>query len=129
MQQSDALARYIQLSEECMAKESMSKPIPTLDPPRPGLSIQARSVSFSYPNQQQKGPVLQNLSFDIPAGSLVAVVGYNGAGKSSLISVLGRAYEIQGGEVLINGTNIKELNSADLARSMAVLPQSAELFK
>ena len=51
------------------------------------------------------------------------------AGKSSLISVLSRAYDVQEGTVLVNGVDIKMLNSAQLAGSIAVLPQSAELFE
>ena len=82
MQQFDALTRLTQVATECMVTQQKSKDLPVLDTPQPGLSIQVRNVSFSYPNQQQKSPVLRNLSFDIPAGSLVAVVGWNGVSEN-----------------------------------------------
>jgi ATP-binding cassette, subfamily B, bacterial len=75
-------------------------------PPR----IEFRNVSFSYPGGKK---VLDGVSFTVEPGESVALVGHNGAGKTTIIKLLCRFYDVTGGEILINGINIKEL---DLAR-------------
>ncbi len=68
--------------------------------------IEFRNVSFSYPDG---GKVLDGVSFIIEAGESVAIVGHNGAGKTTIVKLLCRFYEATSGEILINGVNIKEL--------------------
>lgn len=73
--------------------------------------IEFRNVSFSYPKSRKK--VLDNLSFKINSGESVALVGKNGAGKTTIVKLLCRFYDVSSGEVLINGTNIKDVNLSD----------------
>jgi ABC-type multidrug transport system fused ATPase/permease subunit len=68
--------------------------------------IEFRNVSFNYPNG---GKVLENISFIINPGESVAFVGKNGAGKSTIIKLICRFYDVSDGEILINGVNLKEL--------------------
>jgi ATP-binding cassette, subfamily B, multidrug efflux pump len=72
--------------------------------------------------------VLDQLSLRILAGQNVAIVGATGAGKSSLVSLLGRSYDPQGGAVLLGGVNRKDLARADLRRAIAVVPQDPVCF-
>lgn len=70
--------------------------------------IEFRNVSFKYPSSQKF--ILKNVTFTISSGEHVALVGVNGAGKSTIIKLLARFYDATGGEILINGVNIKELD-------------------
>lgn len=88
--------------------------------PRVRGAVEFRAVSFEYlPGE----PVLRGVSLRIPPGQSVAVVGATGAGKSSLVGLLARFYDPQGGAVLLDGIDIRRLALADLRRAVAVVPQ------
>lgn len=87
--------------------------------------IEFRNVVFGYDPAQ---PVLKNISFTIPAGQAVAVVGATGAGKTSLISLLARFYDIQQGEILLDGVNIAQIEQRELRRHVAAVPQDPVCF-
>ncbi|MBU3678939.1 MAG: ABC transporter ATP-binding protein [Candidatus Kapabacteria bacterium] len=87
--------------------------------------ISFRNVSFSYDGTT---PVLRNVSFDVRKGETVAIVGATGAGKSSIINLLCRFYEFQGGEILIDGRSIREVEQESLRRRIAVVLQDVFLF-
>lgn len=74
--------------------------------PRPMQTLEFRQVSFAYPGQAK--PVLQDISFTIRHGEKIAVVGHNGAGKTSLVKLLMRLYEPSSGQVLYNGRDLKD---------------------
>jgi ATP-binding cassette subfamily B multidrug efflux pump len=88
-------------------------------------SIEFQNVSFSYNPGE---PVLYNISFKVEAGEKIAVVGATGAGKSTIISLLSRFYDVQQGEILIDGTNIKEFDLQGLRRSIGIVLQDVFLF-
>lgn len=82
--------------------------------------IEFKNVSFKYPG----GPlVLKNVSFTIEEGSSVALVGANGAGKSTIIKLICRFYDVTDGEILINGTNIKNIKLSSWYKNMGTLFQ------
>ncbi|KAK9894874.1 P-loop containing nucleoside triphosphate hydrolase protein [Cystobasidium minutum MCA 4210] len=84
-----------------------------------GMKIEFRNVSFGY--RGENGPMaLSNLSFVIPAGALVCVVGGNGAGKSTLIKLLTRLYEPTSGEILVNDQPISAYSHSDLLKGITV---------
>jgi ABC-type transport system involved in Fe-S cluster assembly fused permease/ATPase subunit len=83
------------------------------------------NVSFSYNRQQ---PVLMNVSFSVPAGRTVAVVGVSGSGKSSLIRLLFRLYEPSSGRILLDGVPLAQLSPSLVRNSIAVVPQDTVLF-
>jgi len=87
--------------------------------------IQFRDVFFAY---EEENYVLKDVSFKIPPGTSVAIVGHTGAGKTTLINLLGRQYEINKGEILIDGKNIKDYELRHLRRTMAVVLQDVFLF-
>ena len=87
--------------------------------------IEFKNVWFAY----NKGDwVLRDVSFKVPAGQTIAIVGATGAGKTSIISLMSRMYEIQQGEILIDGINIKELSKDELRRYIGVVLQDVFLF-
>ncbi|KAI9308570.1 P-loop containing nucleoside triphosphate hydrolase protein [Cunninghamella echinulata] len=90
-----------------------------------GGEIRFENVTFGYhPNQ----PILNNVSFTIPAGSRAAFVGHSGCGKSTIIRLLYRFYEPQSGNIYIDGQNIKDVKMESLRRTMGVVPQDTSLF-
>lgn len=84
-----------------------------------------RDVSFAY---EDSGRGLENLSFKIPAGSRVGIVGATGAGKTTLLNLVMRFYDPSSGEVLLDGRNIREYRIADLRRQFGVVLQEPVLF-
>jgi ABC-type multidrug transport system fused ATPase/permease subunit len=87
--------------------------------------IEFRNVWFAY---NENDWVLRDVSFKVPAGKTVAIVGATGAGKTSIISLLSRLYEIQKGEILIDGMNIRDIRKDDLRKLIGVVLQDVFLF-
>jgi ATP-binding cassette subfamily B multidrug efflux pump len=73
-------------------------------------------------------PVLKNVSFTIQPGEKVAIVGYTGSGKTTIINLLNRLYDVQTGIILIDGVNVKEYDLRDLRTRIATVPQDIFLF-
>lgn len=87
--------------------------------------IEFKNVWFAYNEEQW---VLRDVSFKIRPGEKIAFVGATGAGKTSIISLISRLYDIQKGEILIDGINIKHMNQHDLRRNLATVLQDVFLF-
>ncbi len=87
--------------------------------------IEFKNVWFAY---NEENWVLRDVSFKVPAGHTVAIVGHTGAGKTSIINLLSRFYEIQRGEILINGINLREFKKASLRKAIGVVLQDVFLF-
>ena len=85
-----------------------------------------REVTFSYP--QGAGPALRGVSFEVPAGTSLAIVGRSGSGKSTLVSLLPRFYELCAGAILIDGRDIRDYELSSLRRQIAVVSQDVTLF-
>ncbi|MFJ7499710.1 ABCB family ABC transporter ATP-binding protein/permease [Serratia grimesii] len=83
------------------------------------------SVSFGY---DARRPILKNVSFTIPAGNTVAVVGASGAGKSTLSRLLFRFYDVNSGTISIDGQDIRSLKQASLRGAIGIVPQDTVLF-
>jgi ATP-binding cassette subfamily B protein len=106
-------------------EEIKDRPNPQTLPAHVKGQIEFRNVVFGYNPDE---PVLRDISFTIPAGQAVAVVGATGAGKTSLISLLARFYDIQSGSILLDGVDIREIAQADLRRHVAAVPQDPVCF-
>lgn len=94
-------------------------------------TIEFRNVWFAYnpgPDDAHTEWILKNVSFTIDAGQTAAFVGHTGAGKTTIISLLTRFYDIQKGEILIDGVNIRDVRQADLRKHIAVVLQDVFLF-
>ena len=88
-------------------------------------SIAFKKVNFCYKKDEL---VLKNLSFEIEAGKMLALVGRTGAGKTSIVSVLNRFYEIDSGHITIDGININEISLQSLRKNIALVQQEVFLF-
>jgi ATP-binding cassette subfamily B protein len=97
----------------------------TLKPAKLEGSVTFRNVYFSY---DEKLDVLRNVSFDIPAGGTLAIVGSTGSGKTTIINILNRFYEIRSGSVLVDNKDIREYELSALRERMAMVLQDVFLF-
>ena len=88
-------------------------------------SVRFENVSFAYDPSR---PILHNVSFEIPPGKTVAVVGSSGAGKSTLARLLYRFYDVQQGRITIAGQDIKHVTQASVRQSIGIVPQDTVLF-
>jgi ATP-binding cassette subfamily B protein len=87
--------------------------------------IKFENVSFAYDPERQ---ILNNVSFEVPAGKMVAIVGPSGAGKSTISRILFRFYELTGGRVSIDGQNISDVTQSSLRAAIGMVPQDTVLF-
>ena len=88
-------------------------------------TVRFENVSFAY---EAARPILRNVSFEIPAGKTVAVVGSSGAGKSTLARLLFRFYDLQQGRITIAGQDISQVTQASVRQAIGIVPQDTVLF-
>lgn len=93
--------------------------------PRHKGSIEFKDVCFSYKNSK---PILKNISFRINAGEMIAFVGSTGAGKSTLIDLIPRFYDVKEGQILIDGVDIRDVTLDSLRRQIGIVSQDVLLF-
>jgi ATP-binding cassette, subfamily B, multidrug efflux pump len=132
---SDLSEKYTILQSAMASSERIFKLLdtpPSIGSPNPAKSctvqqgsIEFRDVSFFYNPGE---PVLKEISFKVQPGEKIAVVGATGAGKSTIISLLSRFYDVQRGEILVDGENIKNFDLQGLRRSIGIVLQDVFLF-
>ncbi len=98
-----------------------AKPLVWRQPPE----VRFEDVHFAYDPAR---PILQGLSFVVPAGKTVAVVGPSGAGKSTLARLLYRFYDLQQGAIRVDGTDLRQLTQSSLRQAIGIVPQDTVLF-
>ncbi|MGF1589615.1 MAG: ABC transporter ATP-binding protein [Pleurocapsa sp.] len=87
--------------------------------------VSLNNITFAY---SQRQPVIKNLSLHIPAGQTIAIVGATGSGKSTLVKLLLRLYEVKSGKIILDGQNIKDIVLWDLRRAIGLVSQDVFLF-
>jgi ATP-binding cassette subfamily B protein len=90
-----------------------------------GGTVRFENVRFHYDPER---PILNGLSFEVPAGRMVAIVGPSGAGKSTISRILMRFYDVAGGRVTIDGQDLKDVTQTSLRAALGVVPQDTVLF-
>lgn len=89
-------------------------------------TLRFENVTFTYPGADK--PMLQNISFTAERGQTVAIIGSTGSGKSTLIQLISRMYDVTEGMVLVDGTDVRAYNIHALRRRIGFIPQKAQLF-
>ncbi len=117
-----ASERIFGLLDEVPESAEPSEPVTT----NGAGGIEFRGVNFHYDPRQ---PVIKDLSFVVKPGERIAVVGATGAGKSTILSLLTRLYEVEGGQILLDGIDTRLLMREDLRRQIGVVPQDVFLFR
>ncbi len=124
----------VALQRGIAAAESLFEVLDEPGEPDPGKTplarargnVEYRDVRFAY--DEANGAVLDDVSFEAPSGSTIAVVGRSGSGKSTLVGLLPRFYDIDSGRILLDGTDIREFGLADLRRQISFVSQDVVLF-
>jgi ATP-binding cassette subfamily B protein len=88
--------------------------------------VEFKDVTFSYHGAEE--PALKNISFSAKPGEVTAIIGSTGAGKSSLINLIPRFYDIDSGSVLVDGVDVREISQENLRSKIGFVPQKAVLF-
>lgn len=115
---------YMDMVEEEQEQEKAKiTQIPDLDK---GITIEFKNVSFKYPNTDVY--ILKNVSTKINSGEHLSIVGKNGAGKTTFIKLLCRLYEIEEGQILINGVNIQDIDYNEHVKVLSVIFQDYKLL-
>ncbi len=109
--------------EQKGSQEKEAETLPASRTPR----VSFRNVSFSY--QGSKEASLSNISFDAAPGEMIGVIGGTGAGKSTLVNLIPRFYDVTEGQVMIDGMDVRNLSLSRLRGQIGVVPQKAVLFK
>lgn len=91
-------------------------------------AVEFRHVTFAYPNPNNGHPVVDDLSFTLAPGQKLGIVGRTGAGKSSLVQLLPRLFDVSDGAILLDGRDVRTLPLEQLRRAVAVVPQDPFLF-
>jgi ATP-binding cassette subfamily B protein len=92
---------------------------------RRGASVKFEQVDFTYPDGQR---IFADFSLSILPGERVGLVGHSGGGKSTLFALLQRFYDVQGGEILLDGQNVARVTQESLRAAMAIVPQDISMF-
>ena len=102
------------------------------DPTAPVLTkeqkgqVEFQNVTFSYPGAEM--PAISNISFTMKPGEVTAIIGGTGSGKSTLINLIPRFYDVDSGKVLVNGVDVSEMTQENLREKIGFVPQQAVLF-
>ncbi len=111
---------------ELLDREPRLQSAPGAQPLPPGNGrVQLRGVSFAY---EDGPPILRHIDLEVDGGTTVALVGGTGAGKSTLVSLIGRQYDVTEGSVLIDGVDVREIETGSLRREIGVVTDDPFLF-
>jgi ATP-binding cassette subfamily B protein len=122
-----SMGRINALMEEPLAITSPAAPA-ALPPAAGGRRVAFENVWFRYPAAPDRGWILQDITFELPAGGSLAIVGATGAGKSTLGELLVRIYDAERGRITLDGVDVREIALEELRRNIGFVPQETFLF-
>ncbi len=114
------------IQQVLLARPSVEDPAVPAGPGRGRGHVEFRDVEFRYPGAED--PVLRGISFSAGPGETTALVGSTGSGKTTLVNLIPRFYDVTGGAVLVDGVDVREMPRDDLWKKIGLVPQKAFLF-
>lgn len=121
-----AEASAVRINEVLDMKPEINDPIEPKNTEKERGYIEFKDVTFSYPGAEQ--PAISDISFSAKPGEITAIIGGTGSGKSTLISLIPRFYDIDSGSILIDGIDVREMSQESLRKKIGFVPQKAVLF-
>ncbi len=121
-----AQASAIRINEVLDTVCEITDPVSGEKPSGQRTAVEFRNVTFSYPGAQE--PAISNLSFALQSGEVTAIIGGTGSGKSTLINLIPRFYDVDSGEVLVNGVDVRKMTQQELRSKIGFVPQTPVLF-
>ena len=115
------IVEVIETEPSIKDKETTKK----LNPEKRGL-VEFKNVSFRYPDADSE--ILEDINFTCKPGKTTAIIGSTGSGKSTVVNLIPRFYDVTGGELLVDGVNVKDLSQKDLRDAIGFVPQKGVLF-
>jgi ATP-binding cassette subfamily B protein len=116
-----SFGKIIEILEEESDVEDLPKPIET----KLSGNVEVKNVTFGYESYE---PVLKNINFKVNAGEMIGVVGHSGCGKTTLINLIMRLYDVTEGAILMDGINVREMSQTGLRTQIGVVLQETHLF-
>lgn len=121
-----AQASAVRINEVLELSPDISDPRTITLPKKQGGQVEFRDATFSYPGAEN--PVLSHINFQANPGEITAIIGGTGSGKTTLINLIPRFYDVDSGQVLINGVDVREMSHEALRSNIGLIPQKAVLF-
>lgn len=119
----NALQRMLQITEAVPEVADCADPVDMTDMRG---DVEFKEVKFSYDENRR---IIDGVSFSVKAGHTLGIVGHTGAGKSTLVNLLARLYDVEYGEILIDGVNVKDISMESLRKNLAIVSQETYLFR
>ena len=120
-----AQASAIRINEVLEMESPIQEPVKAIKPELKG-HVEFKNVSFGYEGAEEYA--ISNISFKAQPGEITAIIGGTGSGKSSILNMITRFYDVAEGEVLVDGVNVKDINQQELRSKIGYVPQKAVLF-
>ncbi len=121
-----AQASAVRINEVLALEPEFRDPDDPLPVPRGPGTVEFRGVTFYYPGGEE--PALHDVTFTARPGQITAVIGGTGAGKSTLMNLIPRFYDVSEGSILVDGVDVRKMRQADLRQRLGYVPQKAVLF-
>lgn len=121
-----ASASAIRINEVLETNPQIKDPEETLSADKAQGILEFKNVSFSFPGAEE--PAIRNISFTARPGETTALIGGTGSGKTSLINLIPRFYDVDEGSVLVDGVDVREMSQKSLRAKIALVPQKSVLF-
>ncbi|HYP72908.1 MAG TPA: ABC transporter ATP-binding protein [Microbacterium sp.] len=114
------------IGEVLETEPSVDAPAAPVDAPRAGGRVVFQNVAFTYPGADE--PVLEGITFTAEPGTTTAIIGSTGSGKTTLVGLVARLFDVTGGRVSVDGVDVREMDPDDLWARVGLVPQRAFLF-